>query len=127
MFSDLINTLKPLGYTVYDTDVPEQPEYPYIVVWGGHARPHLEQAVSGQIVGVDDLIRVTYAAALPEAARLAMSRARQLLQPGGFPSMIGGYMFKLTDHQPVQVDRDESIIGTNRHPSFAVDVFRVTK
>ena len=36
-FSDLLDLLRTLGYQVYDTDVPETPNLPYIVAWGGTA------------------------------------------------------------------------------------------
>lgn len=127
MFSELVSLLSGLGYRVYDSDVPEQPEFPYIVVWGGDARPHIEAPLASQIMGVQDRVGVTCAAGTPEGARIVHRLTRGLLQPGGFPKMVGGFMLKLTDHQPVEVDRQETITGTNRHPAFTVDIYSASR
>lgn len=127
MFSDLIALLKTLGYQVYDTDVHETPSYPYILVWGGVANPHPEQALSSQADGVSDRVGVTVAAGTPAGARTVHSLVRALLQPDGFPLTVGGFQLKIRDHQPVQVDRDEIITGTGRHPSFCVDIYSAQK
>lgn len=126
MFSELEDLLSPIC-RVYDTDVPETPRFPYIVLWGGNASPHPEQSVASRIDGVLDRVGVTVAAGTPEGARIVHQRARQVLQPGGFPLDIGGFTLKLVDHQPVQVDRQETIIGTNRHPAYCVDIYQVAK
>lgn len=127
MFSELISLLGVLDYQVYDTDVPEQPEFPYIVVWGGDSRPHVESPLSSRILGVQDRLGVTCAAGTPEGARAVHRRVRGVLQPDGFPMLVGGFTVKLTDHQPAEVDRDERITGTNRHPAFTVDIYSVTR
>lgn len=127
MFSDLIDLISGLGMRVYDTDVPTTPEFPYVVVWGGHANPHPEQPLTSRADGVWDRIGVTCAAGTPEGARIVHARVRNVLQPGGFPLDVGGYWVKITDHQPVQVDRDETITGTNRHPAFCVDIYSIQK
>ena len=127
MFSELIALLAGLGYQVYDTDVPEQPVFPYVVVWGGDSRPHVEAPLSDKILGVQDRIGVTCAAGTPEGARIAHRRVREVMQPLGFPRVVGGFTLKLTDHQPVEVDRQETIIGTNRHPAYTVDIYSVRR
>lgn len=127
MLSDLTGALEPLGYTVYDTDVPEQPTFPYIVVWGGESRPHVESPLSDRILGVDDRVGVTIAAGTPEGVRIAHERTRSVLQPGGFPIEVDGFILKLIDHMPVEVDRKEYITGTNRHPAFCVDIYKALK
>ena len=126
-FSDLLDLIRTLGYQVYDTDVPETPKFPYIVAWGGTANPHSEQPVSSRADGVSDRVGVTCAAGTPEGARIVHQRVRQLLQPGGFPTEIGGFLVKIRDHQAVQVDRGEMITGTNRHPAYAVDIYSVQR
>mgnify|MGYP005982688843 CR=1 FL=1 len=127
LFEAIRNLLAPTGYTVYDTEVPTTPTYPYVVVWGGIAAPHPEQSIASDIGGVRDRLGVTVAAGTPTGARISHAAVRALLQPGGFPIRLAGFRLKLTDHQGVQVDRGESIIETNRHPAYAVDIFRVEK
>lgn len=126
MFSELEALLSPVC-RVYDTDVPESPKFPYIVAWGGNANPHPEQSVASRIDGVLDRVGVTVAAGTPAGARIVHSRVREVLQPGGFPLDIAGFTLKLVDHQPVQVDRQETITGTNRHPAYCVDIYQVAK
>lgn len=127
MFSELIALLAPLGWKVYDTDVPESPTYPYIVVWGGEARPHTESPLSDKILGVQDRVGVTYAAGTTQGARIVNTAAREILQPRGYPVSVAGFTLKLTDHQPVDVDRDVKMTSTDRHPAFSVDIFTVTR
>lgn len=127
MFSELIVLLGSLGWAVYDTDVPEQPKYPYIVVWGGEARPHVESPLADKVLGVQDRVGVTCAAGTPQGARTVSAAAREVLQPQGFPVTVAGYTLKLTDHQPAQVDRDVKMTATDRHPAYAVDIFEVTR
>lgn len=127
MFSELVALLSTLGWQVYDTDVPDTPKFPYIVVWGGGSRPHVEAPLSSKIMGVQDRLGVTYAAGTPEGARIVSAAARTVLQPSGYPLWLNGFRLKLTDHQQVQVDADVKLSSTDRHPAFAVDIFEVTK
>lgn len=127
MFSELVSLLSALGWKVYDTDVPEQPQFPYIVVWGDDSRPHVETPLSDKILGVQDRVGVTYAAGTPSGVRTVAAAAREVLQPGGFPLTVSGFTLKLTDHQQVDVDRDVVMTGTNRHPAFSVDIFSVSR
>lgn len=127
LFDDLSALLEPLNYKVYDTDVPETPTLPYVVLWGGDAAPHPEESVASQIGGVRDRLGVTVAAGTPMGCRIAHTRVREVLQPDGFHLPVGDFILKLTDHQAVQVDRDETITGTNRHPAYCVDLFRVER
>lgn len=127
MFSELTEALQATGYAVYDTDVPETPALPYVVVWGGAAAPHGERCLADRMIGVRDRLGITTAAGTPEGARIAHQRVRAIVQPDGFPASFGGFQVRLTDHQPVQVDRAEKITGTNRHPAYCVDIFVVEK
>lgn len=128
MFSELVSLLGSLGYKVYDTDVTDaSPVFPYILVWGGDANPHREQNLGSQADGVSDRVGVTVAAGTAAGVRILHKQVRDLLQPSGFPIEVAGYMVKIRDHQPTQVDRDETITGTNRHPAFCVDIYDVTK
>ena len=128
MFSDLIELLETLGYDVYDTDVTESsPKFPYLLVWGGDSNPHQEQNLGSQADGVADWCGVTVAAGTAAGVRIVHKQVRDLLQPSGFPSTVGGCTLKIREHQRTQVDRDETITGTNRHPAFCVDIYDVTK
>ncbi len=128
MFSELIATLRTLGYQVYDTDVTDaSPAFPYILVWGGDSRPHAEQNLGSQADGVSDRVGVTVAAGTAAGVRIVHQQVRSLLQPNGFPIQVAGFTLKIRDHQPTQVDRDEVITGSGRHPAFCVDIYDVTK
>lgn len=127
MFSDLLSLLRTPGYTVYDTDVTDTPTFPYIVAWGGDSRPHQEQNLGSQADGVSDRVGVTVAAGTVAGVRTVHRQVRALLQPDGYPITLGGYMLKISDHQPAQVDRDVTLTGTGRHPAFCVDLYNVAK
>lgn len=128
MFSELTSILRTLGYSVYDTDVPEaSPKLPYILVWGGNSSPHPEQSVASQADGVSDRVGVTVTAGTPAGARQLHQLVRELLQPGGFPREIGGFHVKIRDHQPVQIDRDVTLASTGRHPAYCVDMYSVQR
>lgn len=127
MFSDLIALLSTLGYKVYDTDVPDTPTLPYLLVWGGDANPNREQPLSSRADGVSDRVGVTVVAGTPAGVRTVHKQARALLQPDGYPITLGGYTLKIRDHQPTQVDRDVKLTNTDRHPAFCVDLYSVTK
>lgn len=128
MFSELLSLLGSLGYKVYDTDVTESsPAFPYILVWGGDSNPHREQNLGSQADGVADWCGVTIAAGTAAGVRIVHKQVRDLLQPNGFPIEIAGFRVKIREHQRTQVDRDETITGTNRHPAFCVDIYDVTK
>ena len=128
MFSDLIALLETLGYDVYDTDVTESsPNFPYLLVWGGNSNPHPEQNLGSQSDGVSDWCGVTVAAGTAAGVRTVHEQVRDLIQPNGFPLELAGYTLKIREHQRTQVDRDEVITNTNRHPAFCVDIYDVTK
>lgn len=128
MFSELKTALKTLGYKVYDTDVTESsPKFPYIVVWGDHNRPHVESPLSSKILGVQDRLGVTCAAATAEGARMLHGMVRAILQPNGYPATVAGFVLKLSDHQPPQVDRDETLATSGSHPVYTVDIYDVTR
>ena len=128
MFSELATLLRSLGHKVYDTDVTDSsPAYPYILVWGGNSNPHPEQNLGSQVDGVSDWCGVTIAAGTVAGVRILLNDVRNILQPNGFPIEVAGHVLKLREHQRPQVDRDETITNTNRHPAFCVDIYDVTK
>lgn len=127
LFRELVALLESTGYQVYDTDVPVTPTFPYIIVWGGVANPHVEESLDAFNDGVQDRVGVTVAAGTPAGVRLVHSEVSALLRPGGYPLTIAGYQLKHRDHNPVQVDRDEVLAGTNRHPAYCVDNYDVAR
>ena len=111
------------GYGVYFADVPETPGYPYVLLW---CSPGL--MVADSLCGVQDVLDeplgVTTAGANTDATLIAAGVVRAALL-GAHPTVAGRFVheLRLIDSQRVQVDRDVTLPGTNRHPSYGVDVY----
>jgi len=113
------------GVTAYWIEVPDAPTWPYVLLWGSGGRMTTNTlggdmddladrlgvtCVSLSALGVLDLVRIT------RAALIGWSPTTDALhvQPLG-----------LTDSQDVQPDRDVRLPNSNRHPYFAVDLYRL--
>lgn len=117
--------LEPYGHPVYFADVPETPTYPYVLLWSGLGRLTSDE-FDGAQDDLNDLLGVTIVAATPEAVLVAGPRVRSYLL-GERPIVEGRYVqpLYLHDSQQVTPDRDVTIPNTNRHPAFAVDLYRL--
>lgn len=113
------------GLRVYVVDVPERPAFPYVVLWAAAGTPSTEVALDGRFTDIDDTLGVTVTAGTPEGAFLLHEQVRGLL--ADWRATAPRYApLRLVDSQAVQVDREVTIPDTDRHPAFAVDLYRVT-
>lgn len=117
--------LAPLGYAVYYVDVPEAPTLPYVLLWGTGGTPGPERPLSGP-TDLTDRLGVTCVAGTPEGVLIVAARVRGVLD-GAEPTVTGRRAWlHLWDSRAVQVDRDVTFPGTNRHPAYGVDLYRLT-
>lgn len=99
--------------------------YPYVLLWSGTGRL-ISDEVDGAQDDLNDILGVTTVAASADAVLVATARVRSYLL-GKQPVVEGRYVqpLRLIDAQQVTPDRDVTVPGTNRHPSFAVDLYRL--
>lgn len=128
---DGVQALLPAGMTVYRGDVPDDPKYPYVVLWGD-----LGDESSGGPDGDslrDDLsvlslrLRATYAGLTFDSVLIQCRNVRAALSRKT-PTVAGWHCNPLRQSSlmDVQVDRDVTITGTGAHPLYAVDEFALT-
>lgn len=112
--------------TVYFGDVPEKPSFPYVLLWSGAGRMRSESLCGTRDV-LRDTLGVTMVAATPEGVLMFAPDVRALLD-GWAPTVPGRHCDELRvyDSQPVVVDRNIALTGTNRHPSYVVDLYRIS-
>lgn len=123
-----VRALIPAKYRVYDTDAGSEPEFPYIVLWGGDFEWYSVD-VAGSRVEVMGDIGVTCVSTVAGAARALQSTIAGLLD-GAAITVPGRHSFELIeqDVRPVQVDREVQIPtsgGGARSPFFGVLTYRV--
>ena len=118
---EAVKALIPNTFTVHLFDVPDNPTFPYVVLWGDPGRHYsetldptprdLEVQVNATCVGA------TYASCLIvlDAVRAALNRAT--------PVVTGRKVHELVQEplQGIQPDRGVTLPGTSTHPIFAVD------
>lgn len=120
--------LAPLGYKIHRWTVPTITEQ-YLVL----SSPGYGDAVEDSICGTgDDLdvpLRVTAVAGTPDGAVIMLNRVRALLSPGRDETRVPAegldVRVRFTRSEVVDVDRDVTITGTNRHPAYGVDTYRL--
>ena len=127
---DAIKALIPTAYKVYFVDVPEAPVYPYVLLWTSAGSPGVEANLCGANADIDAVVGVTHVATSPDGVLAATSKTRAALQPNGRIKSLAvagrAAWLKRYDAQAVQVDRDVTLPAPNRHPAFAVDLYRLT-
>lgn len=100
---------------------------PYHLLWTGSGTVPAEASVdpAGDFT---DTLGVTSVAGTPKGALIAQREAREALAPFAAGStVVAGRIVWLTlyDSRSVQVDRDVTVTSTNRHPAYAVDMYRL--
>ena len=116
--------LATVGYKVYYVAAPASPVLPYFIVWSSAGRPALEVDVTGTTDGIDTPVGVTAVAGSPDGVLMMQGLARAALsKPLEVPGRI--VWLSLFDSQNVQVDRDVTLPGTNAHPAYGVDLYRL--
>lgn len=111
--------------TLYDGQVPTEPTFPYNVYWStGGARPSVSQAA--EMSQFDASLYVTTVAATAESARIIQSSVRAALL--GVRPVVGGrscWMLSISYSEPIRQDTDVTLPGSNLHPMYGVDVWRL--
>lgn len=117
--------LEPYGKPVHFVDVPEAPTYPYVLLWTSAGRM-VSDEVCGKLDDLNDILGVTIVGATPDAVLVATPRVRSYLMDKQ-PQVANRHVqpLRLFDSQNVDVDTDVTVPATNRHPAFAVDLYRL--
>lgn len=112
------------GVTTHFVNVPEEPTYPYVLVWSSPGAIATE-ALSDDDDHISDVIGLTYVAEIPESVLDLAGVVRPLVRRTRM-SLGGGVIAWLRPHdsQTVQVDRSVNLPGIG-HPAYAVDLLRV--
>ena len=110
---------------VYFGDVPGEPTYPYVLLW---CSPGLLEAVEadGAQDDLNEPLGVTYVAETSDAVLVVADRCRKLLV-GAQPTAAGRYVqpLRLEDSRAVRADEAWTLPNTDRHPAYAVDIYRL--
>lgn len=113
---------------VYIGDVPDAPAYPYVLLWSS-AGNQVGASIDDVHRDLEALVGVTVAATTPRNALMEADRVRGVLAAGGrrVALTVTGRRasLRLYDSRPVEVHRSVTLPGTNRHPAYVVDLYRV--
>ena len=105
------------------------PVPPYLIAWSSAGEAGRDPSIGGACGSMSDMVGVTCVAGTEEGAIILATSVREDLTPGFGPGSITvpGRHVTLTHSQsrPVQVDRDVRITGTNTHPAYGVELFRL--
>lgn len=116
--------LSELSMTWYDGQVPEQPSFPYAVLYmdTGNERAMRLCATSNR---ADFRFQITSVGLTRESAVIVADAAR-LLVIDQRPRVEGRSCTPIRRETsiPVRPDTDVTLPGANRHPMFAVDTYR---
>lgn len=118
---EAVKALIPGTFTVHLFDVPANPAFPYVVLWGDPGR-QFSESLCQTPTDLEVLVRATcvganYASCLVvlDAVRSALNRAAPVVAGRKTHEMVQEPL------QGVQPDRDVTVPGTSSHPVFAVD------
>ena len=116
--------LEPLGYPTH-RDVSPDAAPPYLVLsapgWGDAA----EASVCASRESADVSLRVMATAGTTDGVRIMHTNVRRLLDRS-HPRLEGRHLTVLWERSEfVDVDRDVTIPGTNRHPAWGVETYRL--
>lgn len=119
----ILDLLSGLPMTLYDGQVPDQPQFPYAVLFGdtGFERATRLCATSDR---ADFRFQVTSVGLTVESALIVADAARKLLVDAR-PVVSGrscGPIRRETSI-PVRPDTDVTLPDSNRHPMFAADTY----
>jgi hypothetical protein len=115
------------GYTTFDTFASSPPAQ-YVVVEGA-ADLTDEVPLAEVLETIDARIRVKAVAGTVAGVRIMLRNIRAEFSPTrvGTPLVVAGRVARLVfvRSEFVDVDQDTTITGTNRHPAFGVDTYRL--
>lgn len=117
--------IAPLGYQVYIGDVPGAPLHPYVLLWASGGRL-VSDEMCGRQDDLNDTFGVTMVATNADAALMMPGPIRGVLI-GAQPALAGRHVqpLRLSHSEPVQTDQQVTLPGTNRHPAYVVDQYRL--
>jgi hypothetical protein len=117
--------LLPSVLTVYKGVVPDNPTYPYVVIWGDTGREDSE-ALSDDPSTLTLKVYATCAGLSFDAVAIALKLVRTALNRAR-PVVAGRVTYRMvqTPQQPIQADLGISIAGVG-HPFYAVDQYDLT-
>jgi hypothetical protein len=111
--------------TAYYVDVPDVAAYPYVLLWGTAGNPGIETSVAAD-TDMSDLLGATVVDTTPynvlRAADIVRGILNGLLLPVAGRRALLSFEFSST----VQPDKTITLPGTNSHPFYTVDRYRLT-
>lgn len=118
--------LEQTGREVYIGEVEGAPTFPYYLLWTSTGRERTESLQADDDF-LDDTIYLTTAGITAESVMTAAVDARGRLRRAilAVPGHRVEPLRLEPDQQPITVDRDVVIPGTQRHPQFGVDGYRL--
>jgi hypothetical protein len=118
--------LDTLGFDVFYVDAPTRPDaLPYVVLVTSSGRM-AGPALCADLTDLDELMRVMVVDTTPEGVIDTHEQIRATLH-GAHPPVAGrAVTVWLLTSEPVGVDRDMTLVSTNRHPAYGVDIYRLT-
>lgn len=117
-----IRALLPAGLQYYPGVVPDEPIYPYVVIWGSPGEEDTE-ALSDDPTTLTLPAYATYAGLSFDSVAITVSRVRAVLNRAR-PVVAGRVTSRMvqSSQQPIQADLSVSVPGVG-HPFYAVDRF----
>ncbi len=117
-----VMALLPVGLQAYKGDVPDNPTYPYVVIWGDTGREDSE-ALSDIPSTLNLKVYATCAGLTFDSAAIALQLVRTALNRAR-PAVTGRVTYRMVQapQMPIQADLSISIPGTG-HPFYAVDQY----
>lgn len=117
-----VEALLPVGLQTYKGEVPDNPVYPYVVLWGSAGTEDTE-ALSDLPTTLTLPIYITYSGLTFDSAATVIGRVRAVLNRAR-PAVVGRVCHRMVQREqmPIQADLKISITGIG-HPFYAVDQF----
>ena len=119
-----IETLTYPAFIVWATTPPAQ-----YVVLGAKGWESPESALCTTSSSIDTDIRVRAVTGTPEGVVIMLDRIRNLLSPSLAETKITvagrDVAIRFVRSEFIDIDQDTTITGTNRHPAFGVDTYRL--
>lgn len=118
-----------VDHSAYFVDVPDDRSFPYYLLWAPGGAPGQERPLSSELDDISAALGVTSVAATPAGVLTVQAAGRALIAPRGFGELTTAswrVWLQLFDSRPVDVDRQETVPGTDLHPAFGVDLYRLT-
>lgn len=122
---EAVKELIPGLFTVYLFDVPERPDYPYVVMWGSPGQ-ETTHALAGPLDDFEADARATSVGPTYESCLVLAQAVRTALNQAA-PVVPGRHChpLRLRPALDIQPDRTITLPETDTHPIFCVDEFTI--